>query len=85
VKKVSHTYNLIATINSPSPQHFNCSVFSPKIGSAVKEGWFFRDGLHNNGRIIPKKSFFEIVSEKPFVLFYEREDSLNPLNLFIHL
>jgi len=85
VKRMSHTYNLIATINSPSPQHFNCSVFSPKIGSVVKEGWFFHDRLQNNGRIIQKKSFYEIVSEKPFVLINEQEDSLNPENLFVHL
>ena len=74
-KKMSHTYNPISTINSPSPQHFNCWVSSPKIGSAVKEGWFFQDGLQNNRRIIQKKVSLRLYLRN--LLFYFMSEKIH--------
>jgi len=67
-------YRLIATINSPTQIHFNCSFKNPKINGIIYSGWFFHDGLQNKGNIVFKKSFEVMLNENPFVLFYERCD-----------
>ena len=52
-----------------------------KINSIIYEnklsGWYFHDGLRKNGNLIKATSFEEIEQEKPFVLFYERENFNN--------
>ena len=74
-------YKLVASINSPSPVHFNCSIKDPKINKEIYSGWFIHDGLQENGRIIQRENFSEMLKEKPFVLFDERNDLINLVNL----
>ena len=67
-------YKLIATINSPSKSHFTCSIKNPRYDDNSYMGWFFHDGLQYNGRVVSRGNFDEMLTEKPFVLFYERSD-----------
>jgi len=67
-------YKLIGSINAPSDKHFNCAVFNPRIYNNKLDGWYFHDGIKNNGNLVKVKSFKKIRQQKPFVLFYERID-----------
>jgi len=65
-------YYLAATINNPSINHFNCSVFEPFLKEKVilKKQWVLHDGLIMQGKlqIIQDEQYLWI--QKPIFLFY---------------
>ena len=64
-------YKMIATINYPYLYHFNSSVKDPKIGRENLNGWYLHDSKEDEGKLIPRKGFYEIIKEKLFVFFYK--------------
>jgi len=62
-------YSLIATINHPQKGHFTCSLFCPKINGIVRSGWYYHDGMENNGKMVSENTFSK---KNPIVFFYER-------------
>ena len=56
VNKQTHSnFQLIATINNPSPLHFNYAIFEPlnifNESSSLLNGWYLHDDIQNNGRL----------------------------------
>ena len=53
------TYNLVATINNPFVNHFNCSIYEPFLRAKVilKKVWIVHDGLNSQGSL-------EIIEDK---------------------
>ena len=69
-------YQLIATINRPSPIHFNCAIYEPRKKNLTEEsfmkGWFIHDGLQNGGKLYQITNLKEIWKQNPFILFYKK-------------
>ena len=67
-------YYLIATLNQPSFNHFNCSVFDPYDGQYQYSGWWMHDGTKSKGNLVKsKKGIAEVISNKPRILFYKKK------------
>jgi len=73
-QKTNSKFQLFATLNRPSDNHFNCSIFEPHLGKNGKqiEGWFLHDELLNQGRISETKDILEIWRQRPIIFFYKK-------------
>jgi len=70
--------HLIAAINHPSENYFNCSVFEPHLGiiNDTLQGWHFHAEILNKGRIVPINSFDESQAQR-HILFFKKKTFLD--------
>jgi len=66
-------FELVATINRPTENHFNCSIYQPKpLCRDALEGWMLHDGLKNNGMLLEVHDFNELWRQNPIIVFYKK-------------
>ena len=67
-------FQLVATINQPIVNHFNCGIYDPQTeGKKFHiKGWTLHDGLENAGSLIKLANLNQLWKQRPFVLFYEK-------------
>ena len=72
-KNLKSKHSLIATINNPTPLHFNCAISEPlnTVDKKVTQGWSMHDGLQNSGKVTEVTNMSEIWSQKPIILIYK--------------
>ena len=72
-KNLKSKHSLIATINNPTPLHFNCAISEPlnTVDKKVTQGWSIHDGLQNSGKVTEVTNMSEIWSQKPIILIYK--------------
>ena len=70
-ERVQVKYSLIGTINYPYDNHFTSSTKDPKIYGQTLNGWFLHDSALNDGKLVPREGFTELIQEKPFAFFYK--------------
>lgn len=77
--RTKSTFKLIATINRPTQNHFNCCFLKTRL-NLIKESeskkelndWFLHDGIANDGKLTLLKNLSEVWKEKPMILFYKK-------------
>ena len=67
-------FELVATVNMPTPNHFNCCIKGCSIVSEVGsvDTWHLHDGLRHEGGIVPLDDVQQIWDEGPFLMFYRK-------------
>ena len=78
-KKIPNTdtktsYSLVATINIPSINHFSCSLIDPNFCGNSHTGFWNHDSLLNDSQVMKVLSFDMVASQRPQILFNNRED-----------
>jgi len=74
--ETQNKYELVATINNPTPNHFNCSIYEPQLQEKVllKGKWILHDGLKNQGKLETVNNINEIWNQNPIFLMYHKVD-----------
>lgn len=67
-------FKLVSTINRPTANHFSCCLYRPRLLSKdfVVDNWVWHDGLKHQRKLVAMRSFSEVSSQKPMILFYEK-------------
>jgi len=66
-------YTLMATINRPSVNHFNCCIFEPLLsGKNQLEGWWIHDGIKDKGKLKKMNASAAVIDQKPILLFLQK-------------
>ena len=76
-KITNDLYELIATINMPTVDHFTACVKDIYYKGIVMQGWYVHDGMKNMGLCYLDKKFKDICNYNPYVLC-----NYNPYVLF---
>ena len=82
--KLTHSrFELIATINTPFLNHFNCTINEPILAGekSTLKGWWIHDGTLNQGRITPLAGIQQVWNEKPLIFVYKKINFIHEINI----